>query len=149
MKENTSTLDKISALLTFEIGGKLFCVDIKDIAVIINPQEINQENNINAVEPFIVIGVLKIPLINIHKILELKQKDRAESNRILVAEINGKLFAFIAERVENIYALEKEMRSQIEFVEIIDSPFVKGIIKYLNQEIRFIDLSGVQQILEN
>ena len=135
MNEKVSPLEKYKGLLTFTIAGLNFCADMADIVEIINPIELNQEENINSEEPHVNLGILKINLIYLYKIFGLDPKLKSEDQRIIVMEINSKFYGFIVDKVFNIYNLDKELKKEFKFTACEQIIHLTGILKYKNENL--------------
>ena len=143
MNEKISPLEKYKGLLTFTIAGLNFCSDMADIVEIINPIELNQDENINSNEPHINLGILKINLIDLYKIFGLEKKLRTEDERIIVLEINNKFYGFIVDKVFNIYNLDKELKNEFEFTACERIIHLAGILKYKNENLFLLNSFGM------
>ncbi len=135
MTEKIPPLEKYKGLLTFTVAGLNFCADMADIVEIINPIELNQEENINSEEPHINLGILKINLIDLYKIFGLDPQLKNEDQRIIVMEINNKFYGFIVDKVFNIYNLDKELKKEFKFTSCEQIIHLTGILKYKNENL--------------
>ncbi len=143
MNEKISPLEKYKGLLTFTIAGLNFCADMADIVEIINPLEINQDDNINSSEPHINLGILKIDLIDLYKIYGLEKKLNTEDERIIVMEINNKFCGFLVDKVFNIYNLDNELKSEFEFTTCERIIHLQGILKYKGDNLFLLNSFGM------
>jgi len=136
-------MQNIKGLVTFEIAGQVFCADIQDITGIINPAELNQDKNINSIQPYIELGSVKIPLIDINKIYGFQEKERTENARILVVEVQSRLIGFFVERVDHVYSIDNEMEDKMEFTECKRILYLSGILKYQKMNMFLLDLKSI------
>ena len=143
MNEKISPLGKYKGLLTFTIAGLNFCADMADIVEIINPLELNQDDNINSDEPHVNLGILKIDLIDLYKIFGLEKKIQSENQRIIVMEINNKFYGFIVDKVFNIYNLYNELKSEFEFTACEQIIHLSGILKYKGEDLFLLNSFGM------
>ncbi len=143
MNEKISPLEKYKGLLTFTIAGLNFCADMADIVEIINPLELNQDENIMSKEPHVNLGILKIDLIDLYKIFGLDQKLRSEDERIIVMEINNKFYGFLVDKVYNIYNLDKDLKNEFEFTACERIIHLTGILKYKNENLFLLNSFGM------
>ena len=143
MNEKISPLEKYKGLLTFTIAGLNFCADMADIVEIINPLELNQDENIYSSEPHINLGILKIDLIDLYKTYGLEKKSRTENERIIVMEINNKFYGFTVDKVFNIYNLDKELKNEFEFTACERIIHLTGILKYKGEDLFLLNSLGM------
>ncbi len=143
MNETNFPLEDIKGLLTFKISGNKFCADMNVITAIINPEELNQDVNIESDDPHIVLGAIKIPIINFYELFGYPRPKRTEAERILVLEASNKMIGFFVERVEDIYSIDKEMRTNMEYISFNALPNVIAILKYRDEQMYLLDLNRV------
>ena len=136
-------MQNIKGLVTFEIAGQVFCADIQDITGIINPTELDQEKNINSSHPYIELGSVKIPLVDINKTFGFLSKDRTEHARILVVEVKKELIGFFVEKVDHVYSIDNEMQEKMEFTECKRILYLSGILKYQKTNMFLLDLQSI------
>ncbi len=136
-------MQNIKGLVTFEISGQVFCADIQDITGIINPAELDQEENINSNHPYIELGSVKIPLIDINKTYGFVPKDRTENARILIVEVKKELIGFFVEKVDHVYSIDNEMQEKMEFTECKRILYLSGILKYQKMNMFLLDLQNI------
>jgi len=136
-------MQNIKGLVTFEISGQVFCADIQDITGIINPAELNQQDNLNSSHPFIELGSVKIPLVDINKTFGFTAKDRTENTRILIVEVQKQLIGFFVEKVDHVYSIDNEMENNMEFTECKRILYLSGILKYQKTNMFLLDLQSI------
>jgi purine-binding chemotaxis protein CheW len=136
-------MQNIKGLVTFEISGQVFCADIQDITGIINPAELDQEENINSNHPYIELGSVKIPLIDINKTFGFVPKDRTENARILIVEVKKEIIGFFVEKVDHVYSIDNEMQEKMEFTECKRILYLSGILKYQKMNMFLLDLQNI------
>ena len=136
-------MQNIKGLVTFEIAGQVFCADIQEITGIINPAELDQEENINSNHPYIELGSVKIPLIDINKTFGFVSTDRTENARILIVEAKKELIGFFVEKVDHVYSIDNEMQEKMEFTECKRILYLSGILKYQKMNMFLLDLQSI------
>ena len=136
-------MQNIKGLVTFEIAGQVFCADIQEITGIINPAELDQEENINSSHPYIELGSVKIPLIDINKTFGFVSTDRTENARILIVEAKKELIGFFVEKVDHVYSIDNEMQEKMEFTECKRILYLSGILKYQKMNMFLLDLQSI------
>ena len=143
MNEIAKPLENISSLITFQLGGEMFCTDMQNIVQIIDPTELDQEKDLNFEDSHISIGVNRIPMIDLHKIAGFKFKKISEDNRILIINIDHSNFGIWVEKVDNIYTLSHDIDVEIEFNGNEEITYLRGILNFKNQKMFFLDLKGL------
>jgi chemotaxis signal transduction protein len=124
-------MDELTGLVIFEIAGKEFCADIKDISAIINPAELKLSSDIgSADEHQVLINNLNIPIVDIHKLYGFEQKDGNGEKRILLLEIKNKMFGFFVEKVKEIFTSSKEFAQKLKFIPYEGKEYLTGVLTY-------------------
>ena len=142
-EKDLSLIDNFKGLLTFKINGEYFCSDMANIVEIINPSELNQEENINSDSPHINLGVVKIAMIDLYKIFGLNSKQRTEDDRIIVVEINNQFLCFLVDKICNIYSLDKDIINEIEFEPFKRIIHLTGILKLKKKNLFLLDFNSI------
>lgn len=142
-EKNQSLIDSCNGLLTFKIAGLDFCTDMANIVEIINPVELNQEDNINSENPYVNLGVLKISIIDLYNMFGFAHRVRSKDDRIIITETENQFFGFIVEKISNIYSLDKELKSEIEFVSCKGLIHLAGILKFRKKDLFYLDFLSV------
>ena len=143
MNDIAKPIENISSLITFQVGGERFCTDMENIVQIIDPSELNREKELTPEDSYINLGVIKIPMIDLHKIAGFKLKDLSKDNRILVVNIDHSNFAIWVEKVNNIYTLSHDLDAEIDFNEDEGKLYLKGILNFKEQKMFLLDLRGL------
>ena len=136
-------MENISSLITFQIGGERFCTDMESVVQIIDPAELNQGMDSNLEYSHINLGVVKIPMINLHKIAGFELKKISRDNRILVVNVDHNNFAIWVEKVNNIYTFSHELDVDIEFNDNEEKLYLKGVLNFKEQKMFLLDLKGL------
>ena len=143
MNDIARPMENISSLITFQIGGERFCTDMENIVQIIDPLELDQEKDSNSEYSSINLGVIKIPVIDLHKIAGIKLKNISKDNRILVVNIDHNNFAIWVEKVNNIYTLSHDIDVEMESDSNEEKAYLKGVLNFREQRMFLLDLRGL------
>ena len=143
MNDIARPMENISSLITFQIGGERFCTDMENVVQIIDPSELDQEKDPNSEYSYINLGVIKIPIIDLHKIAGIKLKNISKDNRILVVNIDHNNFAIWVEKVNNIYTLSHDIDVEMESNGNEEKAYLKGILNFKEQRMFLLDLRGL------
>jgi purine-binding chemotaxis protein CheW len=130
-------------LVTFEVAGEEFAVDI--LAV----QEINRMMELTRVpqSPPEVEGVINlrgkiIPVLDLRKRFNLPVGDKNEQNRIIVVEIRKRVLGFIVDRVHEVLRISSSIVEPAPaMVCSIDSDFIAGVGKLDDRLLILLDLA--------
>lgn len=137
----TSGTDQLQ-LVTFEVGGEEFAVDILSV------QEINRMMEITRVpqSPPDVEGVINlrgkiIPVLDLRKRFSMAVGDKSDHNRIVVVEVSGRVLGFIVDRVHEVLRISSEIVEPAPpMICSIDSDFIAGVGKLEDRLIILLDL---------
>lgn len=135
-------IDERLQLVTFEVAGEEFAVDI--LAV----QEINRMMELTRVPqaPPEVEGVINlrgriIPVLDLRKRFGLTVSDQTDQNRIVVVEVNDRTIGFIVDRVHEVLRIDASIVDRApEMVCSIDSDFIAGVGKLEDRLLILLDL---------
>ena len=130
-------------LVTFEVAGEEFAVDI--LAV----QEINRMMELTRVphSPPEVEGVINlrgkiIPVLDLRKRFKLAPGKRDESNRIIVVEVGGRVVGFIVDQVHEVLRIDSGIVEPAQaMVCSIDSEFISGVGKLNDRLLILLDVN--------
>ncbi|MFN9993441.1 MAG: chemotaxis protein CheW [Phycisphaerales bacterium] len=130
-------------LVTFEVAGEEFAVDI--LAV----QEINRMMELTRVphSPPEVEGVINlrgkiIPVLDLRKRFKLAPGKRDESNRIIVVEVGGRVVGFIVDQVHEVLRIDSGIVEPAPaMVCSIDSEFISGVGKLNDRLLILLDVN--------
>ncbi len=130
-------------LVTFEVGGEEFAVDILLV------KEINRMMELTRVPqaPSEVEGVINlrgkiIPVVDLRKRFNMPGAERTNQNRIVVVEVGKRALGFIVDRVNQpLYLDESKVDPAPAMVCSVDSEFIAGVGKLENRLIILLDLS--------
>jgi len=140
---DASSESEMLQLVTFEVGGEEYAVDI--LAV----QEINRMMELTRIpqSPDEVEGVINlrgriIPVIDLGKRFGLESKDLDVNSRIVVVEVHGKTIGFIVDRVHEVLRIASGIiESAPPMVSSIDSEYIAGVGKLDDRLLILLELS--------
>jgi purine-binding chemotaxis protein CheW len=129
-------------LVTFEVAGEEFAVDILSV------QEINRMMELTRVpqSPPEVEGVINlrgkiIPVVDLRKRFGMTVDERNDANRIIVVEVHGKVIGFIVDRVHEVLRISSSIVEPAPaMVCSIDSEFIAGVGKLEDRLIIMLDI---------
>lgn len=134
-------------LVTFEVAGEEFAVDILSV------HEINRMMELTRVpqSPPEVEGVINlrgriIPVLDLRKRFGMPGGNRDEHNRIIVVEVLGRVLGFIVDRVHEVLRIDSSIVEPAPaMVCSIDSDFISGVGKLQDRLIILLDLARLFQ----
>jgi purine-binding chemotaxis protein CheW len=138
--------ESLTGLVVFEISEIEFCTDIKNVSAIINPNELNQPNLFASKDPKIQINDLIIPIINIHKFFSIEHKSKSKDNRIVLLEIQDKVFGFFVDRVKEIFSMSKGFKSKLKFSNSNENDYLLGKLNYESRQLLIPDFGKITEI---
>ena len=138
--------ESLTGLVVFEISEMEFCTDIKNVSAIINANEINQPSLFAAKDPKIQINDLIIPIINIHNYFGVEHKAKSKDNRIVLVEIQDKVFGFLVERVKEIFSMSKGFKNKLKFSTGYENDYLLGKLIYEGRQFLIPDFSKITGI---
>ena len=140
---DASQLEGSLQLVTFEVAGEEFAVDI--LAV----HEINRMMELTRVPqaPAEIEGVINlrgkiIPVMDLRRRFGLQSRDRDEQTRIIVVEVDGRVIGFIVDRVRQVLPISRSIVEPApDMVTSIDSQFISGVGKLSDRLLILLDLT--------
>lgn len=129
-------------LVTFEVNGEEFAVDILRV------QEINRMMELTRVpqSPPEVEGVINlrgriIPVLDLRRRFGMPEAERTDQNRIVVVDINSRVLGFIVDRVHEVLRIDSTIVEPApEMISSIDSDFIEGVGKLDDRLIILLEL---------
>jgi chemotaxis signal transduction protein len=149
MNVTAKPMENISSLLTFQLGGQIFCTDMQNIVQIVDPSELDQDDILYSQDAHINLDSIKIPIIDLFKKAGVKQKNLSKDNRILIINIDHNSYGIWVDKVDNIYTLGHDLDVAIEYNGNEEILFLKGILKFKNMKMLFLDLKGISLAEKN
>jgi chemotaxis signal transduction protein len=139
---NPSTIiETLTGLVIFEIDISEFCVDIKDVAAILNPNELDKFEEIyDQKSSKLMLENMDIPIVDLHNYFELPKHEIMRDTRLLLLEFNNKKFGFFVERIKEIITVDKEFKNDIlKFYPDDKGEYLIGTLKYEGKSLAMPD----------
>lgn len=138
-------VDELLQLVSFEIAGEEFGIDILQV------QEINRVMQITEVpnSPGFVEGVVNlrgkiIPVVDLRTRLNLEKKTADKNTRIIVAELVEETVGFIVDKVNEVLRIPSDIiEPPPELVSGIKSEFITSVGKLEDRLLILLDLKKV------
>jgi len=129
-------------LVSFELGGEEFAVDILSV------QEINRMMPLTRVpqSPGDVEGVINlrgkiIPVVDLRKRFGMPTATQNENSRIVVIELERRVLGFIVDRVHEVLRIDRSIVEPApQMSSSIDSSFILGVGKLSDRLLILLDL---------
>jgi chemotaxis signal transduction protein len=143
MTGETKIVERLTGLVIFEVANQEFCVDIKDLSAILNPSELKQKIPVNAEEDIKVdIREQSIPILSFKKMFGFKQKEtHLEDLRILIVELNNKIFGLLVEKVKEVFTMTRELKKNMKFIPLKGKANLLGVLRYEGRSIYVPDIN--------
>jgi chemotaxis signal transduction protein len=135
--------ESLTGLVIFEISRKEFCANIKDVSAIVNPHDLPQREQVQNDDSAIKVNELNVHLIDLHKIFGIKQIQVTKDERIILVEIEEKIFGFYVEKVKEILTMSKGFRSKIIFSPDNENQYLLGKLNYGTRQLFIPDFSKI------
>jgi purine-binding chemotaxis protein CheW len=126
----------IKDIISFVTANQKFAIDFQKTPIILRAKEyLNQEKikNIKEIEKVYFEGEV-IDVVDLAHILKLGRSSLLESSRLLVGEIEGKMYGFLVDKVIEIINLNGET------LEMNNSMQIEEFIEISGEKLRLIDL---------
>ncbi|MEO8399190.1 MAG: chemotaxis protein CheW [Ignavibacteriaceae bacterium] len=139
MIDPLSLVETLTGLVIFEIKQTEFCIDIKDVSAIINPNELEESSIINPESTKeIKVDKLIIPILDLQKFNGLGALALNKDTRILILEFINKKVGFFVDRVKEIITIDIEFRTNsLKFLPEKDDTYLMGMLKYEDRQLSF------------
>jgi purine-binding chemotaxis protein CheW len=129
-------------LVTFEVAGEEFAVDILTV------QEINRMMQITRVpqSPHFIEGVINlrgriIPVVDLRKRFGMEAREHNSDSRIVVVEVAARVLGFIVDRVHEVLRIDHSIVEPAPaMVTGIDSDYIEGVGKLEDRLLILLDL---------
>jgi chemotaxis signal transduction protein len=135
--------ESLTGLVIFEISRKEFCANIKDVSAIVNPRDLPQSKRLENDDIAIKVNELNVHMIDLHKIFDIKQIQVTKDERIILVEIEEKIFGFYVEKVKEILTMSKGFRSKIIFSPNNENQYLLGKLNYGTRQLFMPDFSKI------
>ncbi len=142
LMESAKAGEEVLQFVTFTLDNEDYAVDI------LNVQEINRVTEITRVpnSPDYVEGVINlrgkvIPVINLRKKFQFKEKTTDDTSRIIIMEIHGITNGLIVDSVSEVLRVPSSViEPPPPMSSELDSKFIKGIAKLKDRLIILLDI---------
>jgi purine-binding chemotaxis protein CheW len=135
-------MEELTGLVIFELAGKEFCADIKDISAIINPVELYAMSDLNNSEAAHVnLNNIKIPLVDLHTLYGMESKKTNGEKRILLIEVKNRMIGFFVEKVKEILTSSREFTQTLKYIPYEGKEFLRGVLTYEGRQLFLPDFS--------
>jgi chemotaxis signal transduction protein len=120
-----------NGLVVFHLVDQLFCTNIDDVFAIVNPADFPENvKNSFLVKSNLDLENYSIPIIGLHTLFGLKNGKITPISRFICVEKYGHVFAFIADKVEELILLDDRTRNEFQFIEIKTDKYLSGKVKH-------------------
>ncbi|MDH4027600.1 MAG: chemotaxis protein CheW [Nitrospirota bacterium] len=140
--ESSAVANKVLQLVTFTLKNEEYAVDILKV------QEINRIVEITKVpnSPDYVEGVINlrgkvIPVVNLRRKFGFEEKERDDTTRIIIMDINGLTNGLIVDSVSEVLRIPSDIVDPAPpMASDMNSLYIKGIAKLENRLIILLDI---------
>jgi purine-binding chemotaxis protein CheW len=148
--ETTTKTGEQMQLVTFELAGEHFAVDIHAV------REINRLLEITRVpkSPPEIAGVINLrgkifPVVQLRMKFGFPVVETGDQTRIMVLEYGGKETGFIVDRVHEVLRIDSSIVDPTpEVMGTVDADFIRGIAKLENRLLIVLDLEKLFGVLD-
>ncbi|MFI4881678.1 MAG: chemotaxis protein CheW [Phycisphaerales bacterium JB064] len=139
---DASQVDQSLQLVTFEVAGEEFAVDILAVHEINRMMELTRVPQApNEIEGVINLRGKIIPVMDLRKRFGLATRERDEQTRIIVVEVESRVIGFIVDRVRQVLPISRSIVEPApDMVATIDSQFISGVGKLPDRLLILLDL---------
>ena len=133
-------------VVTFRLGGELFCIEIERIKEIIRPMKPNKVPDApEYVEGVIDLRGTVLPIIDLRKKFGFEIPEDGKKERIIVVEFeNGSQVGLLVDAVENVVTLtDKDVEMGNVSVRSITSDYIKSIAKCGDELVTVLDVDKI------
>ncbi len=138
-------------VVTFRLGGELFCIDISRIREIIRPMKPNKvPDTPDYVEGVIDLRGVVLPIIDLRKRFGFEPEVGKNQERIIVVEYgDGSLMGFVVDAVENVVPLtDKDLDAGNIGIKSIMAEYIRGIARSGDELVTVLDVDKIIPIEE-
>jgi purine-binding chemotaxis protein CheW len=132
-------------LISFELNGEVFGIDIMVVQEIIRLVQITKVPN----SPDFVDGVVNIrgkviPVVDLRSRMGMPRKEHDNNTRIIVVELSGKTSGFIVDAVNEVLRIPLSItEAPPEIAAAVNSEYIKSVGKLEGRLLILIDLEKV------
>ncbi|MCB9210947.1 MAG: chemotaxis protein CheW [Ignavibacteriales bacterium] len=128
----------IKDIIYFIIADQKFAIDFQSTPIILRTGDYISSAEINGASTSkIEFEGEKIQIIDLGKILNLGNSSIVESSRLLVGDLNGKMFGLLVDKVVEIINLNGDA------VEYINADFSENYIKVSGNNLRLVEANKI------
>jgi purine-binding chemotaxis protein CheW len=142
MDENDSQLQ----LVTFQLGGEQYGIDIMEVDGIVREENIRSIPNAPAyVEGIFNLRGSIIPVINLHRRFHIKAADLSEEDKLLsglvIINLNDVLIGIIIDKVSRVVTVDTErIQPPPQMLSGIGAEYIRGVINQENGYLIILDI---------
>lgn len=133
MINSVDFIDTVIGFIILEISNQEFCVNIKDVYTIVNPNDMDQPGLYSPSFPHITVDKSKVPILSLHKHFGLALEELTEHTRIIIVEANGRQFGFFVDHVKEVFTMSKGLREKIDYIPYEGMLRIKATLLYKNR----------------
>jgi len=136
-------ISEMIQLVTFELAGEVFGIDILKV------QEITPMSKITRVPnaPYFVEGVINlrgkvVPVVDLRKILDLELRTYDNSSRIIVLQLDGKIIGILVDRMREVIWVNKNMieTNPTQTDSKVSESYIIGVVNLVDNLVILLDL---------
>lgn len=130
--------------VVFSIGEEEYAIDINRVNIIERPLEVFKIPN----TPDFIEGVINLrgkvhPLLSLRKRFELKEKERDDNTRFIIASVNSSAIGLIVDQVNRIMSIDEETIEDIpQTLDSLQKKFVNAVAKVNDKIILILDIDS-------
>ncbi|HLR42832.1 MAG TPA: chemotaxis protein [Pseudogracilibacillus sp.] len=131
-------------IVMFEIDSNLFGINVLKVREIINAMEVTPiPNSHHHVEGIIRLREEVLPVVNLAKVLKMKETAEPSKDKFIIAELNQVKIAFRVHHVSRIYRISWEQIEKPTDLSAGDQAYAIGIIKLEDRMSILLDFEKV------
>ncbi|MGK5095159.1 chemotaxis protein CheW [Deltaproteobacteria bacterium TL4] len=137
-------------LVTFEVGGELFGVDVSKIHSVIKYDKVTPTPEaMDLIEGVIDLRGEIIPVVDLHKRFRLTIPEDYLKTKILIVEVREYIFGFIVGKVNEVYTFDlSEISAPPPGISRSGNEFTVGVLRKGDQLLLYLDVDEVLNIEE-
>ncbi|MEZ4501823.1 MAG: chemotaxis protein CheW [Dehalococcoidia bacterium] len=137
-----AAIEHTRQLVTFDLGGERYGVDILAVREIIRPQAVRDvPDSPDAVRGVINLRGIVIPIVDLHVRFSLPQASETEASRIVVIDIDGDPVGFVVDAVDRVLRIEtRAVDPAPRYVLGARSSYIEGFARIDESLVTLLDL---------
>lgn len=144
IKEESATTDNIIQLVSFELGGEEYGVDVLAVREIIRmPAITRMPNTQDYVEGIINLRGTVVPIISLRKRFGLCESETDHNSRILVMEVGDGMTGFVVDAVSEVIRIrstEIQPPPSLVLSQGVSQEFITGVYNHGERLLIIVDL---------